>query len=166
MGALRRMSALPLPERPYVPGGAVARPALPEQLPPPPSPRRPLRAGDPHLCHGLDLFHHGFWWEAHECWETLWHGRDRGSGEGFLLQGLILLAAAHLQWSRGRLRGRDLLAERALARLHAAASNAPSDGHIAGLSPGSVYERFAPWLRRRDVPTSREALLAAMPRLV
>ena len=26
---------------------------------------------------GLDLFNHGYYWEAHEAWEGLWQGADR-----------------------------------------------------------------------------------------
>ena len=28
---------------------------------------------------GLDLFNHGYYWEAHEAWEGLWQGADGGN---------------------------------------------------------------------------------------
>jgi hypothetical protein len=43
---------------------------------------------------GLDLFNHGYYWEAHEAWEGLWQVADRGSSLRMLLKGLILLSAA------------------------------------------------------------------------
>lgn len=46
-----------------------------------------------HLNEGLDLFHRGLAWEAHEAWETVWHRTD--GPERSTLQALIQIAAAH-----------------------------------------------------------------------
>jgi hypothetical protein len=43
---------------------------------------------------GLDLFNHGYYWEAHEAWEGLWQVVDRGGPSRMLFKGLILLSAA------------------------------------------------------------------------
>jgi Domain of unknown function (DUF309) len=43
---------------------------------------------------GLDLFNHGYYWEAHEAWEGLWQVADRGGTLRTLFKGLILLSAA------------------------------------------------------------------------
>jgi hypothetical protein len=43
---------------------------------------------------GLDLFNHGYYWEAHESWEGLWQVADRGGRLSMLFKGLILLSAA------------------------------------------------------------------------
>ena len=43
---------------------------------------------------GLDLFNHGYYWEAHEAWEGLWQVADRGGPLRMLFKGLILLSAA------------------------------------------------------------------------
>jgi Domain of unknown function (DUF309) len=43
---------------------------------------------------GLDLFNHGYYWEAHEAWEDLWQVADRGGPLSMLFKGLILLSAA------------------------------------------------------------------------
>jgi predicted metal-dependent hydrolase len=43
---------------------------------------------------GLDLFNHGYYWEAHEAWEGLWQVADRDGPLRMLLKGLILLSAA------------------------------------------------------------------------
>jgi hypothetical protein len=46
---------------------------------------------------GLDLFNHGYYWEAHEAWEGLWQVADRDSPLRMLFKGLILLAAAGIK---------------------------------------------------------------------
>jgi Domain of unknown function (DUF309) len=43
---------------------------------------------------GLDLFNHGYYWEAHESWEGLWRVADRDGPPRMLFKGLILLSAA------------------------------------------------------------------------
>ena len=43
---------------------------------------------------GLDLFNHGYYWEAHEAWEGLWQVADRDGTLRTLFKGLILLSAA------------------------------------------------------------------------
>jgi predicted metal-dependent hydrolase len=51
---------------------------------------------------GLDLFNRGWWWEAHEAWESYWHvveGRDAVQHD--LFKALIQLAACALQRERG-----------------------------------------------------------------
>lgn len=44
--------------------------------------------------YGVDLFNHGYYWEAHEYWEELWHACGRSGSAGCFFQGLIRLAAA------------------------------------------------------------------------
>jgi hypothetical protein len=46
---------------------------------------------------GLDLFNHGYYWEAHEAWEGLWQVADRDGPLRMLLKGLILLSAAGIK---------------------------------------------------------------------
>lgn len=55
--------------------------------------------------YGIDLFNYGFYWEAHEAWEGLWHAFDRRSGTANYLQGLINFAAAGLKVRWGNIRG-------------------------------------------------------------
>jgi hypothetical protein len=47
-----------------------------------------------HSCGGLDLFNHGYYWEAHEAWEGLWRVADRDGTLRMFFKGLILLSAA------------------------------------------------------------------------
>lgn len=43
---------------------------------------------------GIDLFQHGYFWEAHEAWESLWHAHQRTGIIADFLKGLIQLAVA------------------------------------------------------------------------
>jgi hypothetical protein len=65
--------------------------------------------------HGVDLFNHDFWWEAHEAWEGLW-SRAEGSQRLFL-QGLIQLAAALLKHHLRSAAGAESLARGARGKL-------------------------------------------------
>ena len=46
----------------------------------------------PEYLYGIDLFNHGFYWEAHEEWEGLWHTHERRGPVADFLKGLIQLA--------------------------------------------------------------------------
>ncbi len=52
---------------------------------------------EPYL-YGVDLFNHGYFWEAHEAWEAVWLAAGaRETNCGIFVQGLIQLAAAQLK---------------------------------------------------------------------
>jgi hypothetical protein len=51
---------------------------------------------------GLDLFNHGYYWEAHEAWEGLWQVVDRDGPLRTLLKGLILLSASGIKIREGK----------------------------------------------------------------
>jgi uncharacterized protein len=61
----------------------------------------------------VDLFNHGYYWEAHEAWEVLWHAFGRTGAVADFLKGLIHLAAAGVKAREGRLNGVERHAERA-----------------------------------------------------
>jgi hypothetical protein len=65
---------------------------------------------------GVDLYHAGFMWEAHEAWEGLWKQSDDPVRRDFL-QGLIQLAAAQIKAHVGNTRGAAILRARARERL-------------------------------------------------
>ena len=52
-----------------------------------------------------ELFNHGYYWESHEAWESLWHAAGRSGPTAELLQGLIKLAAAGVKVREGRAAG-------------------------------------------------------------
>lgn len=54
---------------------------------------------------GIDLFNHGFYWEAHEAWERLWHACQRKGPVADFLKALIKLAAAGVKARERRLEG-------------------------------------------------------------
>jgi len=97
-----RYSTRPLPAIAYVPGRSprADRPAEP-----------PVRtagdiddlAADDDFRFGVDLFNHGFPWEAHEAWEPLWFAAPRARPERALLHGLIHAAAAVVKAKAGAL---------------------------------------------------------------
>jgi uncharacterized protein len=51
---------------------------------------------------GIDLFNHGYYWEAHEAWEPLWQTATRTTPHRLLFKGLILLAAAGVKIHEGK----------------------------------------------------------------
>lgn len=75
----------------------------PPDTPPPLAPAhwRDSRA----YLHGVDLFNHGYYWEAHEVWEGLWHAAGRAGRTADFLRGLIKLAAAGVKVRQGQPRG-------------------------------------------------------------
>lgn len=67
--------------------------------------------------HAIDLYHRGYFWEAHEYWEGLWRETDKTSHAGRLYRGLIQLAAAELKRAVANPRGADTLSRRAADNL-------------------------------------------------
>ena len=51
---------------------------------------------------GVDLFNAGFFWEAHEQWEALWHSAGRKGPIADFLKCLIKLAAAGVKHGEGK----------------------------------------------------------------
>jgi len=74
------------------------------------------RENEPYLF-GVDLYNHGFLWEAHEAWESVWHPSKPDRQQALYLQGLIQCAAAWLKIPMGQPRGLERLAELAAQKL-------------------------------------------------
>jgi hypothetical protein len=72
-------------------------------------------ADAPEYLRGVALFNAGYYWEAHESWESLWHAHGRRGPTADLLRALIKLAAAGLKVREGRLAGVVTHAQRARA---------------------------------------------------
>jgi predicted metal-dependent hydrolase len=66
---------------------------------------------------GVDLYNHGFGWEAHEAWEGLWRAAKHDDAQATFVQGLIQCAAARVKASMGDEAATQRLLERGLARL-------------------------------------------------
>ena len=54
---------------------------------------------------GFRLFNAGYYWEAHEAWEGLWHAHGRRGPVAELLKGLIKLAACGVKLRQGQRHG-------------------------------------------------------------
>ena len=54
---------------------------------------------------GVALFNAGYYWEAHEAWEGLWHAHGRRGPTADVIKGLIKLAAAGVKVRQGQPHG-------------------------------------------------------------
>jgi hypothetical protein len=70
---------------------------------------------------GVDLYNHGFLWEAHEAWEGVWNASKHDPLQKEHLQGLIQCAAACLKIRMEQPRGLARLSELGTARLEGVA---------------------------------------------
>lgn len=90
--------------------------------------------------YGVDLYNHGYLWEAHEAWENLWHPAKHDAVQAGFLQGLIQCTAASLKIPMDQPRGLARLAEIGTARLEAVA---PRGGaRYMGLDVASFVRDF------------------------
>jgi hypothetical protein len=87
-----------LPPFSYVPGGPWPHP---HRGKPPTRPGEGVAPvvgddwrGSADYVRGVQLFNAGYYWEAHEAWEGLWHAHGRRGATADVLKGLIKLAAA------------------------------------------------------------------------
>jgi hypothetical protein len=131
----RYLPAEPLPPYAFVPGKSPHPTRSPAghsfgRLPAPPA---RLDPGEWAACraylYGIDLFNHGYYWEAHEAWESLWRACRREPAQGDFLRALIRLAAAGVKAREGNLPG---------AGSHAAAAAAL----FRGVADGFGHERY------------------------
>lgn len=72
--------------------------------------------------YGVDLFNHGYYWEAHEAWEALWNAAGRSGPTADLLKALIKLAAAGVKTRAASSAGRRRHCRRAAELSRQAAS--------------------------------------------
>jgi hypothetical protein len=68
---------------------------------------------NPAMRYAVDLFNHGYYWEAHEVWEGLWQAVGRQGALADFLKALIHLAAAGVKAREGIANGVKRHAERA-----------------------------------------------------
>ena len=109
-----------LPPYSYVPGGPWPHPTR--------SPQghsfgqvasklaRPAEAGggdSAEFLSGVALFNAGYFWEAHEAWEGLWHAHGRQGATADVVKALIKLAAAGVKVREGQEHGVRTHASRA-----------------------------------------------------
>src|SRR5262249_3560491 len=157
-------SAEPFPPYAYYPGGPWPHPT---RSPEGHSFGRTLSAAEAtmgsndwfaHRFHrGIDLFNAGYYWEAHEVWEELWHACGRRGRTADLLRPLTKLAAAGVKVRERQVHGVQIHARRAAellisVREHGVARLLGLDlGHliehaqgVASLPPSDCGPRDAP----------------------
>jgi len=102
--------------------------------------------------HAISLFNAGFYWEAHEVWEGVWHAAGRRGETANFLKGLIKLAAAMVKAREGTLNGVHRHARRAaelLGDLRQGATRGTPEFRFAGLALADL-ERLAQDLQEVD----------------
>ena len=87
---------------------------------------------------GVDLFNHGYYWEAHEAWEPLWKASTRGSTRRALLKGLILLSAAGVKLREAKHPAAARHGKRAAMLLRLAAASDQDRDLDLGMSPARL----------------------------
>lgn len=108
----------------------------------------------PDYLYGIDLCNNAFWWEAHEAWEGLWRVTPRPSAERRFLQGVIQVAAIHIQLFLGHADGVDRLLHSSREHLEAARAMSDCD-HFMGLQISAVISQIADYcstVRRIESP--------------
>jgi hypothetical protein len=138
-----------LPAYTYVPGRAPhpindprghsyrAQPPTSEQNAAPSGGVEFCRSGD--FLWGIDLFNHGYYWEAHEAWEGVWIAAGRQGPLAEFVQGLIKLAAAGVKAREGRPDGVRRHTARARELIDSAFGGIASvDAAALGLSQNAV----------------------------
>jgi len=155
VSASTRLTNLPLPRVAFLPG-RTARPArfectLDEAAL---APER-WRENTAWLF-GVDLYNHGFAWEAHEVWEPLWL-RASDPRHKLFVQALIQCAASALKRALGEPSSSKRLAERACLKFAALESELPA-GYM-GLAHAAFAADF------RTFGASSDADFEARPRL-
>lgn len=143
----RYASNRPLPPYAYVPGKFPHPTSDPaghmfgqEEDAAQPITRADWPASGPYLF-AIDLFNHGYYWEAHESWELLWQAAGRRGLAADFLKALIKLAAAGVKAREGRPEGIRRHALRADELLLATHAELPAGTtHFLGLSLHELRE--------------------------
>lgn len=142
---MRRLTTTPFPPYTHVPGRTphpVSDPAGHSYGRTTEPPQR-FDPAEWRTCHaylfGIDLFNHGYYWEAHEAWESLWLAAGRTGPVADFLKGLIKLAAAGVKAAEGNRDGARSHAKRAAELFRA---SAPLGDRVMGLDR-SELERVA-----------------------
>ena len=93
----------------------------------------------PDYLYGIDLFNHGYYWEAHEVWEAVWIAAGRRGPAADFLKGLIKLAAAGVKCREGNPAGVRRHARRADA-LFRTVQDAVQTGTYFGLRFDELFQ--------------------------
>lgn len=114
---------------------------------------------------GFDLFNHGYYWEAHETWEAVWHSCGRKGTTADLIKGLIKLAAAGVKAREGSTEGIRRHLQRAAELLEQVADAIDPGKWLLGVEPLAVAVRARDLAVQGEemVKTSDEPVVVALP---
>jgi len=161
----------PLPPYSYVPGLFPHPESDPHghsfelEHPQPPAPTETTWRQCEEYLWGIDLFNSGYYWEAHESWEQVWHACGRQGEVADFLKGLIKLAAAGVKAREGKAAGVERHARRAQELFEIVSRETGPDRELLGMSLPEL-ENAARVLceNAQDVMnTSKEAVVCLMP---
>jgi uncharacterized protein len=93
----------------------------------------------PAYLRGAALFNAGYYWEAHEAWESLWHAHGRKGATADVIKALIKLAAAGVKVRERQPHGVITHSRRASTLF--AASREKTEGRLLGLDLGEWEKR-------------------------
>jgi hypothetical protein len=118
-----RYTKIPLPDRKFIPGQGIHPDKDPQGSHIPEvnvenvefTPERWQNAQ--RYLYAIDLFNHGFWWEAHEVLEGLWIQTGRTTPLARFIQGIIQISAALLKDPKSMPRGTSRLLANGLSKL-------------------------------------------------
>jgi hypothetical protein len=89
------------------------------------------------------LFNAGFYWEAHEAWDSFWHALGRTTPEAQCVQGLIHLTAACVKIREGKTAGVKSHTWRARELMAIVEATNDGDGSATSASLGIAPESLA-----------------------
>lgn len=116
----------------------------------------------------VKLFNAGYYWEAHEAWESLWHRAGRSGLTADYLKGLIKLAAAGVKLREHNAAGVERHAQRACELFRAVENGIPpgSDLELDSALPRLIA--LAERIRHQPLPFPEDRTgkpVPALPRL-
>lgn len=119
----------------------------------------------PEYLWGIDLFNHGYYWEAHESWEQVWHACGRRGKIADFLKGLIKLAAAGVKAREGVSAGVQRHARRAHELFEIVSSSSGTDETLLGMSVSELASAAQTLCANplRVIHTGNEAVVRLMP---
>jgi predicted metal-dependent hydrolase len=168
---IRLSPGRPLPPYSYVPGKfphpirADCGHSFGHSEPPSPQPTDDnWQTCEPYLW-GFDLFNHGYYWEAHETWEAVWHALGRTGTRGEFVKGLIKLAAAGVKAREGSAEGVRRHLARAAELLEVAGRAIQPARRLLGIEPLALAQ-ISRSLREKGeelLNTSEAPVLVVMP---
>ncbi len=107
--------------------------------------------------YSIDLFNHGFWWEAHERLKFVSLAAGRESETGKFVQGLIQIAAALLKHSMAQPEAATTLAEMGTANIQ------QMDATYLGIETANLIAQVGDCLKSADPKYPRIQLVLPTP---